>query len=518
MKADVFNQIIEETPERERHMAKLYPYFLIKQSLKLGKYKDLPAGTIIFSILSYVLTEGKLKDRGISYNSLQRYLDRLVYSLTDIKFTEEELKEFTEYIFLKLTNDGKKFTYEYFNPSTKSYDKSVVQYISVSLDKETGTEYMFYITSDGIEFLLGTKEVEEEHKISIYLLLLQKMMKNNNLEDVLRTIVNLNAEIKKQVERKQELLEKLIYSPEDKFDEYIEFKSKAISILQDEEGMFKNTKKQVNIYQDEILKNISKKDISGEEKQKLLTTLKKVNIELDKCISNHSVLMKETVKLINEIPSIQQARLMRMFKDTFTFEEKYNSIMRMNDTSLLKYLVEPLFKPYIRKQFSISKIDDMFSYRERKLKEEEREVNSEVEVGEVYTLDNEVGDRIEDNYTFYMRALLTLLSERKTITLRIFLEYLIENYGERTIRNKDLISFIYQLLPTKEGLKRLDYKSLKSEVKLRNINKIYVEVIEELNLENFIDDRFYAIPVTDGSDVIEIGDYMIIRNVKMGVE
>lgn len=517
MKEEVFNQIIEETPERERHMAKLYPYFSMYQSMKLGKYKDLPVGTIIFCVLSYILTEGKLKDRGVSFKSLQQYLDNLLYRLTDKKFTDEELKELSEYLFNKFTNDGDRFTYEYYNYETKSYDKSIIQYISASLDKNNSSEYMLYITTEGIEFLLGTKEVAEEHKISIYLLLLQKMIKNNNLDDILRTIINLNTEIKRQIEEKQDLLEILLYSPEDKFEKYKEYKDKAINILKDEEGMFKNTKKQVSIYQEDILKNLSKKDLTGEEKQRVLTMLKKVNIELDKCISNHNMLMKETVNLINELPNIQQARLMKIFKETFMFEEKRNAIVKLDDMSLLKYLVEPLFKPHIRKQFSISKIDEMFSYKEKKLKEEEREVNLEEEVGEVYTIDREAEDRIQDNHTFYMRALLTLLSENNQITLREYIAYLIDKYGEKTVRNKDMISFIFEFLPKKEGVRKFDYKVIELDNKRRGIEKIYVDVIEDLRLDIFMEEKLYTIPVADKRDVVELGDYLFITNVKIGV-
>lgn len=513
MKEDLFNQIIEETTDREKYMAKFYPFYSIRQSLQVGKYKDLPSGTIIFSVLTYLLMEGKLKDKGVPYSDLEKFVGSLMNSLTEIEFTEEEIKEFTRYIFLKLTNDGSKFNYEYYDPATKSEKKVSVQYISSLLK----SEHMCYITPEGIEFLLATKEVGEEHKISVYLLLLQKMMKNNDVDGVYKTISNLNTEIKKQIEQKQNLLEKLYYAPEDKYIEYLEYKDRSISILKDDEGMFEATKKQVSLYEKEILKNLSQKELEGEDKQVLIKTLKKINIELDRCISNYSALMKGTVNLINELPNIQQARLMRMFKETFSFEEKYNSMVKIDDMSLLKYLVEPMFKPYIRKQFSISKIDDMFSYKERKLAEDEREVNEEIEIGEVYTLDNEVDDRIEDNYTFYMRALLTLLSKNEKITLRDYISYLIENYGERTVMNKDVISFIYQLLPTKEGVKRLSYRELKQQIKLMNVDKVYVEVIEDLKLESFMENDIYAIPVSDPSDLVEVDDYMTIRNVKIGV-
>lgn len=510
-------QIKQEIPIRQEYLGKFYPFFRILESMKAGKYKEYSHSTIVLALLSFMLYEGKLKEKKIFLTDIITFITNFMEESYGVILDEEEAKSFSMDLLGKVTNEGFKFIYEFYNPFKKALFNVDVNYIKGENDRKTGYDY-YFITNVGIEFLLSTKEFGDESRISIYLLLIQKQLKNNNLDEVLNRLVSINAEIIKQIEEKQELIELLSYASNDKFDEYVNYKDRAIATLRDEDEMFTNTKAQVILYEEEYLHKMSK-----EEQQKVVDAplmLEKIKRELEKNIINHAYLINATIELSNEIPKIRAERMRRMFKSNFNFEHQAEKILKLDDLENFKYLFQPLYKPKLQKTFNINKIKDMFSYTARVISEEEKEVNKELITGEVvYTVEHEVSERIECNFTFYTKALLNIISISKgnKTDLKEFISILKKSYGDVAIEHKDLMTYIYALLPHKKDKKRFIYSKLISEKEIHEIYKVYREIIKNDKDFEFIKDKeMICTPVKD-DDYIEIDDILRVKNMVIEV-
>lgn len=514
MSNNSYEQIMSEIPKRQEHLSKYAPFFSILESMKVGKYKKYSSSTLIIGLMSFMLYEGKLKEKGLYFEDMQYFLNKFIYKQYKVQLSEDESIDFTRDIIDKLGNKGVPFSYKYFNPIKDiSYTESI-KYITSTPDRKTGS-HLYSLTNIGVEFLLNTKEFGDESKISIYLLLLQKQLKNDNLGEVLNKLVTINAEIKKQIEEKQSLMEKLNYDSNDKFEEYLLYKDKALVTLKDEEEMFVNTRQQVLAYEKNYLENMSKS-----EKLKIKDTpiiLEKIKRELERNIINHASLMSSVLELSKEIPNIRAERMRRMFKSSFNFEHQANEIFKTDDLDLLKYLFNPLLSPKKIKKFNINKIGDMFSYKVKVNNNEKKELNKEERIGDIYTIEDEVRDRIYYNYYFYMREFLNLMLESDKSDLRELISFLVDNHGEFTIENRDFISFVNALVPHSKDKKKLDYSLLKKEIEPMGIYKVYIDILEsEEKYEKLKESEIVCNPTKD--DLVELDEILIIRNMKFEVK
>lgn len=509
-----YEQIISEIPTRQEHLSKYAPFFSISETMKSGKYKQFSPTTIILGTMSFMLYEGKLKDKGLYFSEIQEFLKKLMSTHYNTVLNEEESIDFTKDVLDKMSNKGLKFSYKYLNPVKNSEYVEYVEYISITPDRKTGT-YKYSLTNSGIEFLLNTKEFGDESKISIYLLLLQKQLKNNNLEDVLNKLVSINAEIKKQIEEKEELIDWLVYAPNDRFEEYLDYKSRVIATLRDEEQMFLSTRQQVLNYEQEYMENLSKNEKIKLQDAPIL--LEKINRELEKNMINHQALLHGMVALSDEIPKIRADRVKRLFKSSFNFEHYGNELLKTDKLDSLRYLIDPLLRPKSLKGFNINKIGEMFNYKIKTNKEEKKEVHEENYVGDVYTIEDETMDRLKCNYFFYMRELLNILKTERHIDLEIFMSYLNDNFNEEIITNRDLISFIYGLIPHAKDNPRFIYDNLKKINGLSGVHKAFLEVIDSNEELEFLKDMELCCTPSK-TDYVELDDILRIRNMEIEVK
>lgn len=511
-----FNDIVSVLPARERMIAKqAHFYSIIFNAKNNSQYVDLPISSIILATLEFLTIEGNLKNRGILYSEVQDFIKKLLQEGFNIEISGERLSDFTHYLFKRLSNNGSAFEYEYFNPDSNTTEVVTTRYITSKVDAYN-RGLLVHITFEGMELLLNTKEVADEYKISVHVLLLQKMISTNNLEDVLRGVKNLNAEIKKQIHKKQELIELLQYAPENKFNEYIDYIKATSNILREDSEQLNLTKESIKKYEDDLLNNIGKKDLSEEQKEIITNQIKKIDLELDICVGNHQSLLEETVRFIQEIPTIQKNRLIRLLSSNFNIEDKMNTLVKNNCASALRYIIQPLLKPNIKKIFNLNKIDAMFTYKPRIQIIEADEVRDENNLGIATTFDMEIDETMKDNYIFYMRNLLVFAKEQGNSDLKTFLEYLRELHGTMPINNSDIRGFIYEL--TKERLKEdsyddvteYSYDNIIIKDHKSNIEKIFIEVIQDYEGVDFMKNKL-TLAVDDTSSV-NISDFIILKN------
>ena len=181
MTEENFNDIVSVLPIREQMIAKqAHFYSIIFNAKNNNKYVDLPISSIILATLEFLTIEGNLKNRGILYSEIQDFIKKLLQEGFNIEISEERLSDFTNYLFKRLSNNGSAFEYEYFNPNSNTTEVVTTRYIISKVDT-SNRDLLVHITFEGMELLLNTKEVADEYKISVHVLLLQKMISTNNL-------------------------------------------------------------------------------------------------------------------------------------------------------------------------------------------------------------------------------------------------------------------------------------------------------------------------------------------------
>ena len=106
---------------------------------------------------------------------------------------------------------------------------------------------------------------------------------------------------------------------------------------------------------------------------------------------------------------------------------------------MLAILLNPLFKPNIKKTFNITTIDEALTVKPAKYEFKEKVENGPVED---IIFDDEIEDeRIRHNYIFIMNNLIMLLDKENEITLGEFNTFISETYDNAILKNADYYSF-----------------------------------------------------------------------------
>jgi len=64
---------------------------------------------------------------------------------------------------------------------------------------------LYFITADGIEFYLDTKEIKDESKINVQQLLLEKMIVGENFRGGIEVVRRINSEVNRLIREKDEI-------------------------------------------------------------------------------------------------------------------------------------------------------------------------------------------------------------------------------------------------------------------------------------------------------------------------
>ena len=166
-------EIVEEHYRRIMHIRKYYPFFKLADGtlaqFKDGKYADLDMGYITMALLRFFIEENNFKEKEVTYEEIEDFLDEIYRRDFDLYLTYEEEHELSSYIFDKIKNDGKPFTFSFFDPAEHVKKQMRIRLVEGRMEGET---IYYSITTDGLEFYLDTKELQDESTISIEQLLL----------------------------------------------------------------------------------------------------------------------------------------------------------------------------------------------------------------------------------------------------------------------------------------------------------------------------------------------------------
>ena len=422
---------------RMMNIKKYYPYFKLAESdfsaYQGGRYQGLDMGYILMAVLRFFIEENNFKEKDVTYDEYETFIGKVYGRDFDMSLTEDEKSALSLYIFDKIRNDGKPFTYQYFDPNEKAKKTIRMRIIDSRIKDDVIT---YYITSDAIEFYLDTKEIKDESTITIAQVLLGKMIESKNFKGGTEVIKRINSEVNRLKMRKNEVLNILGQDVFQGMKAYEDFVNTGIRWFDEEQKLFEKNMELIR----ESLERTEKEDRSVAA----IKDIYELETELKKSILKHSELLSACTELqIQADKMVSDAKYLKL-RRSFDFTDALKVTMEEDNTSLMKCLIEPLLKLNIKKTFDIKAIDKMLTLPGER--EEKGEVISETEEETPYIYDDEIEDeRIEENFELIILTLMEYIKENKEFKLSQFNDYIKGRYGEEILKNGDYYALLVHM-------------------------------------------------------------------------
>ena len=501
---DYMKEIKSEHNERMQNLKRYYPFFKIREiSLDLfkeGKYNFIDMGYIVIATLRLFIEENNFNDIGVSFEKLSDFITEILKRDYDLFLDEKENSLLVNYIFDKIINDGKPFSYNYFDPAQRKQMSSRIKLIESKIEDNT---IFYYITSEGIEFYLDTKEIKDESKISIQQILLSKMIESKNFKGGIEVVKRINNEVSKLMLRKNEILNILSYNVAQGIKASQELFTSSMKWFDEEQGLFEKNKKLIELALVRIEENESH-DMQ-EDFLKNREYIYNLETEIKRAISKHSALLNSSTDLKIQSDEIIKRVTLNKLRMSFDFKTAFDKALLLDNTDLLSYLMNPLLKIKFSKTFNLKNTDELLTYRPNN--EEDIEEVMVVEETEYISPDDIEDERIAENFIIFMNLLMKFILEKGQFTLRDFNLYLAGKFKGDILKNGDYYSFILHIAQKSY----YDISKLKEDEKTI-FDKIIIDILTPENLSEFIDIKFKVIPIPE--DVIEISSLFKITNIK----
>lgn len=429
--------IVYDHNERMHNIKKYYPFFKLAETsfaqYKEGKYAILDMGYIMMGVLRFFIEENNFKEKMVTYASYAEFIHGLFVRDFELTLPEAEERELTAYIFDKLKNDGKPFSYEYFDPADKRKKTVRIRLIDNKIENDA---IVYFLSSDAIEFYLDTKEIKDESNITIAQVLLEKMISNKNFKGGTEVVSRINNEVAKLISRKNEILNLLGYDIFEGTKAYEEFVRTGVKWFEEEQKLFVKNKQLI----EQALR-------TGEQDNRYFEAMDDIyhlENQLNHAMKKHGELLSACMELQKRTDEIIADTKLNRLKMFFDFRKALSDIMEQDNPAVLNAFMLPLVRPAVHKTFSLTVLDNLLSYRQEDLDKAEKV--TEVEYNEDFRYADELEDeRIYENYSIFFKGLISAIGSRERLSLQEWNELLSEGYGSTILKNADYYSFLIHL-------------------------------------------------------------------------
>lgn len=444
----MLREIVEEHSDRIKNMKKYYPYFRLAET-SLAQYRDgqfacLDMGYITLAVIRFFIEENNFKEKDVTYQEYYAFLKELLKRDFELELEKEEEQDLIAFLFDKLKNEGKPFSFDYYDPADHKRKTMRSRFMDSKI--EDGVVY-YYITSDAIEFYLDTKEIKDESTINVEQLLLEKLISTQNFRGGTEVAKRINHEVGRLMRQKNEVLGILSYDVFEGVEAFEKFMGSTMRWFKDEQKLFARNS-------DLIKKALEKAALDGEQGDyqsryyQAIDEIYQLELELKKAIAKHSELLSACMELQKKVGELVAKSKFSALKRFLDFKRMGQRLMERDRADLLEALVMPLFDIHTRKTLNLGRLEDMLL-----VNPEKAEVVEAVSEGEeqAYIYEDEVEDaRIQKNYILLFENLLKTLETIPSFTLKEWQEQLKKQMGERVVRNADYYSFLVHLAQKKE--------------------------------------------------------------------
>ena len=429
--------IVYDHNERMLNIRKYYPFFKLADislsQYKEGKFAVLDMGYIVMAVLRFFIEENNFREKMVTYNEYMTFMQDVLKRDFELVIEEDEEKELIAYIFDKLKNDGKPFSYEYFDPVSKQRKTVRTKILD---NKIVDDNVVYYITSDAIEFYLDTKEIKDESNITIAQVLLTKMISTRNFKGGTEVVSRINNEVSRLISKKNEILGILSYDIFEGIKAYEGFIKTTVKWFDEEQKLFDKNKQLI----EQALR-------AGEEDNKFYEAMEDIyhlESELNRAMNKHSELLNAcTILQAKADEMVVQAKFNRL-KSSFDFRKVLSDMIKSDNTDNLNLFTNPLLKLNVKKTFSLTLIDNMLKMRTEAMEDGEK-VN-ENKYDENFKYDDEIEDeRIYENHRIFLMSLFDMLIANEEFDLMRYNEELVKKLGKNVLKNGDYYSFVTHL-------------------------------------------------------------------------
>ena len=471
----MLREIIEEHSDRIKNMKKYYPYFRLAETslaqYRDGAYADLDMGYITLAVIRFFIEENNFKEKDVTYQEYYAFLKELLKRDFELELEKEEEQDLIAFLFDKLKNEGKPFSFDYYDPVDHKRKTMRSRFMDSKI--EDGVVY-YYITSDAIEFYLDTKEIKDESTINVEQLLLEKLISTQNFRGGTEVAKRINNEVGRLMRQKNEVLGILSYDVFAGVEAFEKFMGSTMRWFKEEQKLFARNS-------DLIHKALQRAEADGEQGDyqsryyQAIDEIYLLELELKKAIARHSELLGACTALQKKVGELVAKSKFAALKRSLDFKRMGQRLMERDRADLLEAMIMPLFDIHAPKTLHMGRLEDLLMVSPEKL--EVAEVVSEGEE-QNYIYEDEIEDaRIQKNYILLFENLLQTLEKQESFTLKEWQEQLKEQLGENVVRNADYYSFLVHLAQKKEYSIKMTME--KPDTFLEEAVKVYLETHKE---------------------------------------
>ena len=444
----MLREIIEEHSDRIKNVKKYYPYFRLAET-SLAQYRDgqfacLDMGYITLAVIRFFIEENNFKEKDVTYQEYYAFLKELLKRDFDLELEREEEQDLIAFLFDKLKNEGKPFSFDYYDPTDHKRKTMRSRFMDSKI--EDGVVY-YYITSDAIEFYLDTKEIKDESTINVEQLLLEKLISTQNFRGGTEVAKRINNEVGRLMRQKNEVLGILSYDVFAGVEAFEKFMGSTMRWFKEEQKLFVRNSDLIH----KALERAESDGAQGDYQSRYYQAIDEIyqlELELKKAIARHSELLGACTVLQKKVGELVAKSKFAALKRSLDFKRMGQRLMERDRADLLEALVMPLFDVHPGKTLTLGRLEDLLMVSPEKT--ENAEAVSEGEE-QVYIYEDEIEDaRIQKNYILLFENLLQTLERKESFTLKEWQEQLLFQLGEQVVRNADYYSFLVHLAQKKE--------------------------------------------------------------------
>ena len=497
----MLREIIEEHSDRIKNMKKYYPYFRLAETslaqYRDGQFADLDMGYITLAVIRFFIEENNFKEKDVTYQEYYAFLKELLKRDFEQKKKKEEEQDLIAFLFDKLKNEGKPFSFDYYDPADHKRKTMRSRFMDSKI--EDGVVY-YYITSDAIEFYLDTKEIKDESTINVEQLLLEKLISTQNFRGGTEVARRINNEVGRLMRQKNEVLGILSYDVFAGVEAFEKFMGSTMRWFKEEQKLFARNS-------DLIHKALERAESDGEQGDyqsryyQAIDEIYQLELELKKAIARHSELLGACTALQKKVGELVAKSKFAALKRSLDFKRMGQRLMERDRADLLESLIMPLFDIHTVKTIPLTRLEDLLMVNPEKTETVEAVLEGEEQV---YIYEDEVEDaRIQKNYILLFENLLQTLERETSFTLKQWQEQLKSQLGEKVVRNADYYSFLVHFAQKKE----YDVKQMmeKPDTFLEEAVKVFLEEHKE----------YHEISLTltmQPEDELLLGEHMSVTN------
>ncbi len=376
-------------------------------------------GNFVISLLSYIVENGRLDFYAMKISDIKLFTDKYfdnqsLLSNDDINTILNRLEG--------VNPDGTPILYQYGDTSEK------VAYITFDIENNG-----YRITDMGLQFLISSREVPQDSKVTISLYLFKLQIEKHRYQSALDTIKNINLETKRQLSLKDKVLNIARYDATLGNKMYNEYWKDFVSLRNEEREHYQQAKDFLKQYQD-----VSQNDNITPNDRKLLN---KIDVELNISTTLQNQYILEISSMGKQLAEMSLNSMNNIFENRFNFKEHLENVYHSNDISVLTSMLTPLLLPKKVKFFDLS-----VPFAQQVVKSEIDAIDEPITVTKPFVDYSKMYENRQfNNYCVFFEILIGMLETSPIEDIREYINRVSNAKGIEAINSIDFLSFLTDL-------------------------------------------------------------------------